>query len=162
MATCNHEADSDGPDAHTSSERRDATPVESPDMHLERARRYIRAALDLVTGDEAAELLDLDASASSPVLDDLRTTGQLIGFPTHNGAYLYPAFQFDTQRHKIYDVVRHANRRLYVNKDPYGAASWWLTPTEILDGNSPLDDLTYGILTRAAVDNIVAAQRSGM
>ncbi len=71
---------------------REATPVESPDIHLVRAQRSIRAALDLVTGEEAAELLDLDATASSPVLDDP----------------------------------------------------------------------TYGILTHTAVDNILAAQRSGM
>lgn len=58
--------------------------------------------------------------------------------------------------------MKYANRQLAVAADPYGAASWWLTGTEILDGRSPLEDLEAGELTEIAIDNVLDVARRGM
>lgn len=137
-------------------------PRESPTERLERAKLYIRTALDLVTMDAAAELLGINTLDPGPTVDGLRVAGELIGLPDRNDTHLYPAFQIDHNRHRVHPVVAHANRALRADIDPYGAASWWLTATDILDGTSPLDDVTAGTLTVIAVDNILDFQRSGM
>ncbi|RDI17265.1 hypothetical protein DEU38_123101 [Rhodococcus sp. AG1013] len=133
-----------------------------PDLDI--AKRLILDSLVVVDSTEVARILAPTAAASTlSVAQKRRLAGELIGLPV--GArpnYLYPLFQFDTGPHKIHDVVRHANRRLFVNEDPYGAASWWLTPTDMLDGNSPLEDLEAGQLTEIAVDNVIDHARQGM
>lgn len=162
MPTRRSESDPGQLDAHPAGEVQNGEPSESPAVLLERACQYIRDVLALATQDEATELIGVDAAASPPSLDRLRTTGQLIGFPDHDGEYRYPAFQLDPHQRQVHPVVAHANRALRADIDPYGAASWWLTPTDILDGNTPLDDLTHGTLTLIAVDSILVFQRSGM
>lgn len=47
-------------------------------------------------------------------------------------------------------------------RDPYDAASWWLTGTEIRDGRSPLEDLEAGELTEIAGDSVLDTVRRGM
>ncbi|MDS1116341.1 hypothetical protein RD149_21590 [Gordonia westfalica] len=76
--------------------------------------------------------------------------------------YLYPAFQLDCHEHRIHPIAAYANCALHAADDPYGVASWWLTATELLDGNSPFNELISGALTDIAVDNILADQQSGM
>lgn len=117
----------------------------------------------MIDSKEVARILAPTSEANRSVAQKRCAAGDLVGLSI--GArpnYLYPTFQFDTQRHKIHDVVRHANRRLYVDRDPYGAASWWLTPVDSLDGNSPLKDLEAGDLTVIAVDNAIDHTRQGM
>lgn len=70
-----------------------------------------------------------------------------------------PGTSFGAQRHKIRDGVRHANLRLYLDRDAYGAASWWLIPGRVLDGNHQLEDLEAGDLTMIAVDNVIDLAR---
>ncbi|PTR24211.1 hypothetical protein C8K36_108226 [Rhodococcus sp. OK519] len=130
---------------------------------LDIAKRLILDSLVVVDSTEVARILAPAAASTPSVAQEHRQAGDLIGLPV--GArpnYLYPVFQFDTCRHRIYDVVRHANRRLYVGADPYGSASWWLTATDMLDGNSPLEDLEAGQFTEIAVDNVIDHARRGM
>ncbi|MDP8017122.1 hypothetical protein [Prescottella equi] len=127
------------------------------------AKGLILDSLVVVDSTEVTRILASTASSIPSIAQKCRLAGNLIGLPV--GArpnYLYPAFQFDARRHKIHDVVRHANRRLYADKDPYGAASWWLTASDMLDGNSPLEDLEAGQLTEIAVDNLIDHARHGM
>lgn len=130
---------------------------------LDAAKKSILDSLEVIDSKEVARILAPTGTAVRSVAQKRRAAGDLIGLPVGTRPnYLYPVFQFDTQRHKIHDVVRHANRRLYVNKDPYGAASWWLTAADMLDGNSPLEDLEAGQLTEIAVDNVIDDARQGM
>lgn len=163
MSTRRRDSDSDQPrGTRPTHELQGSVPRESPTERLERAQLYIRTALNLVTADKAAELLSINTRDPGTTVDGLRVDGELIGLPDRDGTHLYPAFQLDHHRHRVHPVVAHANRALRANIDPYGAACWWLTATDILDGHFPLDDLTAGTLTVIAVDNILDFQRAGM
>ncbi|RYE38601.1 MAG: hypothetical protein EOP24_46570 [Hyphomicrobiales bacterium] len=127
------------------------------------ARRSVLDALEVIDSKEVATILAPTSEPIRSVAQKRRKAGELIGLPI--GArpdYRYPLFQFDRNRHQIYDLVKYANRRLAVADDPYGAASWWLTATEILDGRSPLEDLEAGELTEIAIDNVLDVARRGM
>ena len=127
------------------------------------ARRSVLDALEVIDSKEVATILAPTSEPIRSVAQKRRKAGELIGLPI--GArpdYRYPLFQFDRARHQIYDLVKYANRRLAVAQDPYGAASWWLTGTEILDGRSPLEDLEAGELTEIAIDNVLEVARRGM
>ncbi|WP_186322378.1 MULTISPECIES: hypothetical protein [Nocardiaceae] len=135
----------------------------SRQVDLDIAKKLILDSLVVIDSTEIARILAPTATSTPSVAQKRRLAGELIGLPV--GArpdYLYPLFQFDALRHRIHDVVCHANRRLFANEDPYGAASWWLTPTDMLDGNSPLEDLEEGQLTEIAVDNVIDHARHGM
>ncbi|WP_158307403.1 hypothetical protein [Hoyosella subflava] len=57
--------------------------------------------------------------------------------------------------------MAHANQLIGAASDPWGAASWWLTPAEPLDGATPLTLLESGRLTEQQVDAAVLwAQRA--
>ncbi|MBM4474045.1 hypothetical protein GS456_01050 [Rhodococcus hoagii] len=127
-----------------------------------RSKQYIRDALNLLSHNDVADLLEHGAECPALTVDELRTVGQLIGFPGPAGSYEYPSFQVDTESHRVHPIAAHANRALRADRDPYGVASWWLTTTDLLDGRSPLDELTGGTLTVIAVDNILDFLRSGM
>ncbi|MGV9868929.1 hypothetical protein [Rhodococcus koreensis] len=127
------------------------------------ARRSVLDALEVIDSKEVATILAPTSEPIRSVAQKRRKAGELIGLPI--GArpdYRYPLFQFDRARHQIYDLVKYANRRLAVAEDPYGAAAWWLTATEILDGRSPLEDLEAGELTEIAIDNVLDVARRGM
>ncbi|MFD1813615.1 hypothetical protein [Rhodococcus gannanensis] len=62
----------------------------------------------------------------------LATSGSVIALPAP-GQKLYPAFQFDAARQEVRPIVRELNRRLGAKDDPWGVASWWLSPTDFAD-----------------------------
>lgn len=93
----------------------------------------------------------LDAAAVSKALgsrstnlrqyaNDRRRRGDLIGVP-HRNQYLYPAFQIDRDAHRVDPVVQRVNRLLGADEDPWGVASWWLSPSGRLRGRPPRDCL---------------------
>ncbi|MFF5442129.1 hypothetical protein [Streptomyces achromogenes] len=49
----------------------------------------------------------------------------------------YPEFQFRPGDGTPYEVVLEVNRVLLADADPWGAADWWLSGNEWLDGGSP-------------------------
>ncbi|SEB61483.1 hypothetical protein [Rhodococcus koreensis] len=127
------------------------------------ARRSVLDAVEVIDSKEVATILAPTSEPIRSVAQKRRKAGELIGLPIGTRPdYRYPLFQFDRARHQIYDQVKYANRRLAVAQDPYGAASWWLTATEILDGRSPLEDLEAGELTEIAIDNVLDVARRGM
>lgn len=127
------------------------------------ARRSVLDALEVIDSKEVAAILAPTSEPIRSVAQKRRKAGELIGLPIGTRPdYRYPLFQFDRARHQIHDLVKYANRRLAVADDPYGAASWWLTATEILDGRSPLEDLEAGELTEIAIDNVLDVARRGM
>ena len=78
----------------------------------------------------------------------LRLRSALLGLPHSNG-FLYPAFQFDSRRRDVFPEVRAVNHRLGSDEDPWGVASWWVSPHSRLRarpvdlvGTGREDDLT--------------------
>lgn len=69
-----------------------------------------------------------------------RRRGDLIGIP-HRNQFLYPAFQIDLDAGRVDPVVQRVNRLLGADEDPWGVASWWLSPGARLSGRSPKDCL---------------------
>ena len=66
-----------------------------------------------------------------------RERSWLVGMPSGRG-YLYPAFQFDQERRDVFAEVRAVNERLEAASDPWGVASWWISPHARL-GARPAD-----------------------
>lgn len=128
--------------------------------HAEGRPRYRQEVdprlLEGVDSKEVARILAPTSEANRRIAQKRRAVGDPIGLPIRaRPNYLCAASQFDTQRHEIHDVVSPANRCLYVDRDSYGAASWWLTAVEVLDGNSLLADLEAGDFSVFAVGNVI-------
>ncbi len=62
----------------------------------------------------------------------LRERSELLGLP-HERSYLYPAFQFDVNRRRIFPEVKAVNQLLDAAHDPWGVASWWISQHDRLD-----------------------------
>ena len=90
-----------------------------------------------LTANEVETILVHDASHQVPTVRESRVSGHVIGLPDRASSDLYPAFRLDRHQHRVNPVVAYANCALHATVDPYGIASWWLTATELLDGNSP-------------------------
>jgi len=74
----------------------------------------------------------------------LRKDSKIVGLDV-SGRTLYPAFQFDLAHARVYPVVVEGNQVLDATNDPWGAASWWLSPSSWLaDGRSPADLVATG------------------
>lgn len=100
--------------------------------------RIVTSALSaLVEGHEM-----LDSTAVSQVLGKAATSrntasrlaasGTVVALPA-SGHKLYPAFQFDAERRQVRPIVAEINRQLGAKDDPWGVASWWLSPTAFAD-----------------------------
>lgn len=126
-------------------------------------RESLLESFELLDSMDVSDVLAPTSAPTRSVAQKRRKAGDLIGLPIGTRPdYRYPAFQLDRAQHRIHPLVKHANNRLDVENDPYGAASWWLTTTEILDGRSPLEDLEAGDLTEIAIDNVLDTARRGM
>ncbi len=69
-----------------------------------------------------------------------RRGGALLGVPVAN-RYLFPAFQFDVAHQRIHPTAVEVNRLLGAADDPWGVASWWVSPNARLKGRRPADAL---------------------
>ncbi|QDQ98684.1 hypothetical protein [Tomitella fengzijianii] len=126
-------------------------------------RESIFSAFDVLDSKEVSRILAPTSAPARSVAQKRRKAGELIGLPVGKRPdFRYPDFQFDRAQQRVRSLVAHANRRLDVANDPYGAASWWLTPADVLDDRSPLEDLEAGILTEVAIDNVLDDVRRGM
>ena len=76
-----------------------------------------------------------------------RMRSWLLGLSSGRG-FMYPVFQFDTERRDVHAAVRAVNERLDAAGDPWGVASWWFSrhdrlgvrPAELV-GTDRADDL---------------------
>ena len=55
----------------------------------------------------------------------LRERSSLLGLPSGSG-FLYPAFQFDAARRRLFPEVIEVNELIDAAGDPWGVASWWM------------------------------------
>jgi hypothetical protein len=85
----------------------------------------------------AAEALSAKATNREKVRS-YRERSWLLGLP-RDRSYLYPAFQFDPRKRELYSEVRQVNELLDAAADPWGLASWWVSPNDRLGGARPLD-----------------------
>jgi hypothetical protein len=85
----------------------------------------------------AAEALSAKATNREKVRS-YRERSWLLGLP-RDRSYLYPAFQFDPRKRELYPEVRQVNELLDAAADPWGLASWWVSPNDRLGGARPLD-----------------------
>ena len=87
-----------------------------------------------------------------------RERSWLLGLPSGRG-FLFPAFQFDSERRDVFPEVRAVNERLEAASDPWGVASWWISrharlgarPVDLV-GTDRADDLAT--VAEAAVEPI--------
>ena len=104
----------------------------------------------MMTEEAASTLLALKPENQESV-EEYRRRSWLIGLPTSDG-YHYPQFQFNEQQIAIYSVVRDVNERLRAIDDPWGVASWWLSPHARL-GARPADLVGVGFSTDGDCDS---------
>ncbi|ORL76867.1 hypothetical protein [Prescottella equi] len=162
MSTCDGESASDRATCNHEHQTHGAAPSSAASELLDSSKQFIREALNLLSPDEVTDIFGRGTPHPASLVDGLRADGQLIGFPYPGSTYQYPAFQIDMERHRVHPLVAHANRALRADRDPYGVASWWITPTDILDGRCPLDELIVGTLTIIAIDNVLDLMQSEM
>ena len=67
----------------------------------------------------------------------LRERSALLGLPSGSG-FLYPAFQFDTARRRLFPEVIEVNELIDAAGDPWGVASWWMAENARLSAR-PVD-----------------------
>lgn len=92
----------------------------------------------LLPSSEVARLLGANASNREKV-NALRRRSRLLGLPRDGGRrYLYPAFQVDVARQRLFPEVGEVNELLGAAEDPWGTASWWLSENDRLGGR-PMD-----------------------
>jgi len=92
----------------------------------------------MLTSSQAGDLLGTNSKSNKrQYANNLRTSGELLGIPHKRNRYVYPAFQFDVKRSRLRPVVSKVNKLLDALHDPWGVASWWITPSERLDGKPP-------------------------
>jgi hypothetical protein len=65
--------------------------------------------------------------AATLLIKEQREKGILIELRDRNRA-VYPAFQINPAKGTLYPEVEEVNAILGAATDPWGAASWWLTP----------------------------------
>lgn len=104
------------------------------------------AARSRIIASAMASILDghemLDSTAVSRILgrsptsrntaSRLAASGDVIALPV-GAKKLFPAFQFDARDRRVRSIVAEINRRLDARNDPWGVASWWLSPTAFGD-----------------------------
>lgn len=108
---------------------------------------------------EVAELLASNGRNTRDRASRLRRKGELLGVDVA-GRVLYPAFQIDAARAALRPGVGEANQLLNALEDPWGVASWWLSPHgRLRDGQRPADLALEGdTATLAAIATSAVAQ----
>ncbi len=92
----------------------------------------------MLSTEDASRALGSDSSNLRQLANQQRKKSELLGIP-HKNTYLYPAFQFDLIRSQINETAAKVNKLLDAVGDPWGVASWWITPSGSLVGSAPKD-----------------------
>ncbi|MDZ4170100.1 MAG: hypothetical protein U1E26_10700 [Coriobacteriia bacterium] len=91
---------------------------------------------EMLTASAVSALLGSRSRNPRQYANRMRTRGEIVGVPHHN-QFLYPAFQFDAGAQALHPGVSDVNVLLDAAHDPWGVASWWITPHTALDGAPP-------------------------
>lgn len=124
------------------------------------AGAHLRLALEYSATDDAADPDEVERAAEArlwivpmqPANPDLPRSDVLV--LTRGDERLAPRFQFDTDGRTLLQAVADVNRMLEVDDDPWGSASWWLTPHAALHA-IPADEIRVG--SEQAVRDAAAA-----
>jgi hypothetical protein len=110
----------------------------------------------LLTSSQAGTVLGTRSESNKrQYASKLRLSGELLGIPHKKNRFLYPAFQLEVGRARVRPIVVEVNRLLDALGDPWGVASWWITPSERLGDLSPRE-----LLDTAEEDAIVQLARA--
>lgn len=83
-----------------------------------------------------SKVLGATSSNTRDAASARRARSDLVGIPSGT-RFLYPAFQLDVRAKRVFPVVAAINRHFDASSDPWGVASWWVTPHPRLDEASP-------------------------
>ncbi|MHB1502002.1 MAG: hypothetical protein ACYCYK_12715 [Candidatus Dormibacteria bacterium] len=72
----------------------------------------------------------------------------------HGNAFVYPAFQFDVDRHRVHPLVAKANQLMHASSDPWGVLAWWSAPNPRWGRRRPIENLDDdGLITLATAES---------
>lgn len=98
----------------------------------------------MLTAADVAQQVNASSRNVRDAASLLRRQSRIVGVAQGN-RYVYPAFQFDHRTGIVRPIVAEINMLLGSAEDPWGVASWWLTPADRLtDGRSPADEAAVG------------------
>lgn len=118
---------------------RDIVDRVSPDdvaLAIEAAAHRAVLAERMYTSRAVADAVGSTAHNPRQAARELRGSGRIVAVQAGH-KFLHPAFQFDLQHHRVHPVVAQVNQLLGAADDPWGVASWWVTPTPRLTGQAP-------------------------
>jgi len=85
---------------------------------------------------QAQNLLALD---NPQTVRELARKGCILALDGSGGRDLYPAFQFDPAGHPYPELAKVVDAFSDVVETPYTIASWFVSPQDLLDGETPVD-----------------------
>jgi len=108
-------------------------------MRIEQAAREAVLREGVADADQVGQWLGGSGNAIRDKASKARRAGKLLGLDV-SGRTKYPIFQIDPAQARIRPGVAEANAQLNAKADPWGVASWWLSPSGWLaDGRRPAD-----------------------
>jgi len=108
-------------------------------MRIEQDAREAVLREGVADADQVGQWLGGSGTAIRDKASKARRAGRLLGLDV-NGRTKYPIFQIDPAQARIRPGVAEANTQLNAKADPWGVASWWLSPSGWLaDGQRPAD-----------------------
>lgn len=87
---------------------------------------------------EVGQVLGVKPGAGREAASSMRRRGDIIGV-RQGRQFWYPAFQFDVRGKQVRPVVKSVNAMLGAAEDPWGVASWWVSPNASLWDQRPMD-----------------------
>jgi hypothetical protein len=94
---------------------------------------------------------------SRQAVSDLAKRGRLLALDGPGGRKLYPAFQFSSKGRPYPEIQKVLEMFAGVVETPYTIASWFVSPQDLLAGETPKDWLRAG---KDSSQLLTAAQRS--
>jgi hypothetical protein len=108
-------------------------------MRIEQAAREAVLREGVADADQVGQWLGGSGNAIRDKASKARRAGKLLGLDV-GGRTKYPIFQIDPAQARIRPGVAEANTQLNAKADPWGVASWWLSPSGWLpDDQRPAD-----------------------
>jgi len=106
---------------------------------------------ELLTAAAVSWLLGSRSKNPRQYANGLRAKGVLVAVP-HRNQFLYPAFQIDAEHGFVRPSVAEVNVALGAAEDPWGVASWWISPNGALGEERPVELLGDVTREQALVD----------